>query len=62
MRQLPDGYAETVVAMPPLFRPPHSTQSQVRQARSGHVDRLKSIIREGRRVAGPNGVLLYVPR
>ena len=62
MGQLPDGYAETVVAMPPLFRPPHSTQSQVRKARSGHVDRLKSIIREGRRVAGPNGVLRYVPR
>ena len=62
MGQLPDGYAETVVAMPPLFRPPHASQSQVRKARSGHVDRQKSIIREGRRVAGPNGVLLYVHR
>ena len=62
MGQLPDGYAETVVAMPPLFRPPHASRSQVRKARSGHVDRLKSIIREGRRVAGPNGVLIYVHR
>ncbi len=62
MADLPDGYAETVVAMPPLFRPPHASQSQVRQARSSHVDRQKSIIREGRRVAGPNGVLLYVHR
>ena len=62
MGQLPDGYAETVVAMPPLFRPPHANQSQVRKARSGHVDRQKSIIREGLRVAGPNGVLLYVHR
>jgi hypothetical protein len=62
MGQLPDGYAETVVAMPPLFRPPHANQSQVRKARSSYVDRQKSIIREGRRVAGPNGVLIYVHR
>ena len=62
MGQLPDGSAATVVAMPPLFRPPHASQSQVGKARSSHVDRQKSIIREGRRVAGPNGVLLCVHR
>ena len=62
MGQLPDGYAETVIAMPPLFRAPHASQSQVRKARSDHVERQRSIIREGLRVAGPNGVLLYVHR
>lgn len=62
MGQLPDGYAETVIAMPPLFRPPHASQFQVRKARSDYVDRQRSIIREGLRVAGPNGVLLYVHR
>ena len=62
MADLPDGYAETVVAMPPLFRPPHASQSQVRQARSSHVDRQRSIIRESLRIAGPRGVLLYVHR
>ena len=62
MGKLPAGYAQTVVAKPPVFRPPHASQSQVWRARSGHVDRLKSIIREGLRIAGPNGVLLYVHR
>ena len=62
MDQLPDGYAETVVVMPSLFRPPHASHSQVRKARSSYVDRQKSIIREGLRVAGPNGVLLYAHR
>ena len=33
MGQLPDGSAATVVAMPPLFRPPHASQSQVGKAR-----------------------------
>ena len=62
MGKLPAGYAQTIVAAPPVFRPPHASQSQVRKARSGHVDRQKSIIREGLRIAGPNGVLLYVHR
>ena len=62
MGDLPDGYTQTIVAMPPVFRPPHASQSQVRKARSSHVDRQKSIIRESLRIAGPNGILLYVHR
>ena len=62
MADLPNGYAETVVTMPPEFRPPHASQSQVQKARSAHVDRQRSIIREGLRIAGPRGVLLYVHR
>ena len=62
MGRLPDGYAQTIVAAPPMFRPPHSSRSQVEKARSLYVERQRSIIREGRRIAGPNGVLLYVHR
>ena len=62
MSGLPDGYAETVVTMPPEFRPPHASQPQVRKARSSYFDLQRSIIRESRRIAGPRGVLLYVHR
>lgn len=62
MADLPDGYAETVVTMPPAFRPPHASQSQVRKARAAYVERQRSIIRESLRIAGPRGVLLYVHR
>ena len=62
MADLPNGYAETVVTMPPEFRPPHASQSQVRKARSSYLDRQRSIIRESLRIAGPRGVLLYVHR
>ena len=60
MGDLPDGYAETVVTMPPAFRPPHASQSQVRKVRAAYVEGQRSIIRESLRIAGPRGVLLYV--
>ena len=60
MGDLPDGYAETVVTMPPAFRPPHASQSQVRKVRAAYVKDQRSIIRESLRIAGPRGVLLYV--
>ena len=62
MDKLPAGYARTIVAAPPVFRPPHASQSQAEKARLLYIDRQRSIIREGLRVVGPNGVLLYVQR
>ena len=62
MGKLPDGYAETVVAAPPVFRPSHTSRSQAEKARLLYIDRRRSIIREGLRIAGPQGVLLYVHR
>ena len=62
MGDLPDGYAQTIVAAPPMFRPSHSSRSHVDNARLLYIDRQRTIIREGLRVAGPNGVLLYVHR
>ncbi len=62
MGKLPAGYAQTIVAAPPVFQPPHTSRSQAEKARRLYIDRQRSIIREGLRVAGPNGVLLYVQR
>ena len=62
MGKLPAGYAQTIVAAPPVFQPPHTSRSQAGKAKRLYIDRQRSIIREGLRVAGPNGVLLYVQR
>ena len=62
MGKLPAGYAQTIVAAPPVFQLPHTSRSQAEKARRLYIDRQRSIIREGLKVAGPNGVLLYVQR